>query len=106
MSQRRLVTILAILGFLLTVGNILFAQIPTINKGKGRVYNIYLKADTITVKKGFEHLDRICSGTALWQYNRYVIKNDTTYLRFGITVFKKVYRIDGKKYTRVKEYEL
>lgn len=81
-----------------------FSQVPTI-EAKHPYYGIILKADTITVKRGFEHLDKICGGR-LWKYHRYVIKNDTTYLRFGVTVFKKVYRIDGKNLVRVKEYEL
>ena len=65
--------------------------------------SIYLKADTISVKQGFEILQVICKGK-IW--NRHVIKNDTTYLRFGVSVFKKVYRIEGKNLVRVKEFEL
>jgi len=94
----RLLIILAII----LVSSQLKAQVPTI-EAKHPYYGIILKADTITVKRGFEHLDKIGRGR-LWKYHRYVVKNDTTYIQ--PCLLKKVYRMDGKKLVRVKEYEL
>lgn len=80
------------------------AQI-TLHKAKNRDKSIILKCDTMTVKEGFALLNKIATGP-LWYYNRRVVKNDTSYVRFGVTIFKKVYREDGKNLVRVKEYEL
>jgi len=95
----RLVIILSII----LVASQLNAQTPKISHKMGR--NIILVADSITIQQGFKHLDRMCSQTPIWYYNRFVIKNDTLYMKFGIG-FKNVYRKDGKKLVRVKEYEL
>ena len=100
--RHRITTIVIIIAFIVLIGNVLFAQVPTI-EANHPYYGIILKADTITVKKGFEHLEKIAGGR-LWKYHRYVVKNDTTYIQFCL--LKKVYRVEGKKYVRVKEYEL
>lgn len=50
--------------------------------------SIYVKADTMTVNQAFDYLQLLASGR-LWFVNRYVIKNDTVYLRYGITLTPK-----------------
>lgn len=64
--------------------------------------NIYLKADTMTVKQGFELLDRLCKGN-MWYWDRWVIKEGKTYHKFGITFNKrkKTYLVQGHKLVRV-----
>lgn len=100
MRRHRITTI--VIAVIVLIANALFAQVPVI-EAKRSYHGIILHADTITVKRGFEHLDNIC-GLRLWKYHRYVVKNDTTYIQ--PCLLKKVYRMDGKKLVRVKEYEL
>lgn len=64
--------------------------------------SMYFEADTMTVNEAFEFLDLLASGR-LWYVNRYVTKNDTTYLRYGVTLNKnRTFRIEGNKKRRIK----
>jgi hypothetical protein len=60
-------------------------------------------ADTMTVKKAFEFTDLLLTGK-MKIYDRYVIKNDTTYYRAGIGIFRKppIYIIKNGVKTKAK----
>lgn len=65
--------------------------------------SIYVRADTMTVREGFEYLNKLASGR-LWFVNRYVIKNDTVYLRYGMTLTRKrtfIVHKNGKKHIKL-----
>lgn len=60
--------------------------------------SITVYADTISIIAAFEFTDLLLSGK-MKAYDRYVIKNDTTYYRAGIGVFRRppvyILRKDG-----------
>lgn len=88
---------------ILLLAGSLHAQ-PYIKKeSRSRMQAIYLHADTTSVKKGMEALNRIVKGTG---WDRVVIKNDSTFKVVGLWWTHKIYYVEGKRYRRAKEWQI
>lgn len=90
---------LSILIILLLFSCSVNAQITVGNEFTNEV--VTMKNDTLPVTESFKLLDKICKGL-MWHYDRVVISNGVTYLKFGFSFNRnRVYFLEGKKFRRV-----